>query len=121
MTDLPEITWSLAHGESLDREESVALAEAPPVGASFSLAIVAARGNDESPLRFDAPASITIGVFAAGEQPLAFHASAARIAQVAPGEYVGDLILDIPREGALGALRRTVAVVTLTLLGGTGS
>lgn len=128
MTD--EIALTLAQGESLDATLELALAADagdPRYDDSvFTCVFVAARDNDDAVLGLssaDAAAAprIEIAAWDAPDLTLRLRAGAARLLQIAPGDYVGDLIQERPRAGALGVRRQRVAVVALTLVGGTGS
>lgn len=126
----PELAWTLAHGEALDLVEDIDFADDPAADDSvITLAFAPGRDETASVLRLSSayPSGpvIEIGAFAAGAAPLVFRAGRDRIAQIAPGDYVGDLMQETPREGALaatlGPFRRRLAIVTLQIIGGTGS
>lgn len=131
MAEVPVIDHQIAHGESLDLAVTVAAAPAPPSplddGSVFTLALVSVRDNQEAVLRLSsatpmASPRIDRGAFAAPDITLTLRATDDRISQIPPGDYVGDLIQERPRvDATLGEQRLRLAVVTLEVIGGTGS
>lgn len=119
-------TWTVAHGESLDiaidAPMTYAEGEGDPRtdGSVFALSFKIARGDVETFLAFNSAygnGSLALGDYEAGKLTLSFSASAAEVMQLPPGAYVGDLIQERPRTGALGPERRRLAIITLNVEG----
>jgi len=132
MTVALTFAFTLAHGESFDESIDVPLdyylasGESPiEDGSSFSISFSAARGQSDSDIRFSTQNAsgprLSIGDFDAptAKLTLSFQAADTRMRQMAPGDYVGDLLHRRPRGGGMADQVTRVGAITLTLEAGT--
>ena len=116
--------WTVAHGETLDLAMDVPVG-VDPVSAHAQLLLTfrVARDAQEAVAHYDSAdplGALTIESYDAAAQlaRISVRSSATYVTSIAPGNYIGDLIMVRPRGGPFGPQRTRLGVVNLQVEGG---